>query len=38
MINCIDCEIEDIFDLNLDIDPDMLIIEELMKRIILKED
>jgi len=38
MTDILDDEIEHIFDLNLDIDPDILIIEELMKKIQKKED
>ena len=38
MINILDDEIEDIFDLNLDIDPDILMIEELTKIFKLKEE
>jgi len=38
MIDMLDDEIVNIFDLNLDIDPDMLIIEELLKKFNKKED
>ena len=38
MVNILACDIEDIFDLNLDIDPDILIIEELMRTLKDKED
>lgn len=38
MIDILDDEIEHIFDLNLDIDPDILIIEEITKKIQKKED
>jgi len=39
MLNILtDDKIDDIFDLNLDIDPDILLIEEIMQKLNMKED